>query len=779
MLFKILKKDFQRNKVITIALFIFIMVSSLLVSSGSSVIIELFGAIDNLFERANIPHFVQMHSGEIDVSVIDRFASGNDLVKDHQIAEMLVIDGTDIFFGNSHTSDENSVMDNYFVKQNKSFDVLLNLKNQVLQVNKGEIAVPIYLMQQKNLKIGDSIRILDGSFEMVFTVTDFVRDALMNPSIVTSKRFVVNEADFDILNENIDKMDYLIEFQLTDPNNISKFTNDYQSSNLPQKGPTVDYQLFKTMNALSDGIVAAVIILVSILLIIIALLCLRFTILTTMEEDYKEIGVMKAIGIMQKDIKRIYLIKYIAMAVVACMSGYLLSLRVSKLFTSNISLYIGTASKNTKHFLIPFLATGLLFLIVIFFCVIVLRRFNKISAVQALRFGTMGTTKVNTRLLALSKNRLLDTNVFLGVKDVFGRLKMYLLLFTIFVICSFIIIVPVNFLNTFQSPSFVSYMGVGQCDIRIDLQQSKNTIQEFNNMVEYIKKDKDVEKYSPHITCKFSVLNSDGAWQNINVETGDFSIFPLEYLKGTTPKADNEIALSQLNADELGKTVGDTLLLVVDGREQEMLVSGIYQDVTNGGKTAKALISYNPETAVWYIINVNVKQDVNISNKIAEYTKSFPSAKVTYLKDYLKQTLGATIKQVKLVTILATVIAILISILITSLFLKMLIAKDTSQIAIMRSIGFTLRKIKIQYIVRTLLVLGIGILVGTIFSNTMGQGLVSILMSSMGASKVEFVVNPIVSYLLCPFILILVVTITTLMCTTSIKRFNITKMLTE
>lgn len=779
MLLKILKKDFMRNKVITIALFIFIMISSLLVSSGTSIIIELFGSIDNLFEKAKVPHFVQMHSGDIEESVIDGFASENDFVKEHQIVKILLIDGSDIFFGNSQISDENSVVDKYFMKQNPSFDLLLNLKNQVVQVSKGEIAVPIYYMQQKNLKIGDPIRISKGSFEMVFTITDFVRDVQMNPSIIHSKRFVVNEADFNILNQDIGKNEYMIEFRLIDPNNISKFTNDYQSSDLPQKGPTVNYSLFKILNALSDGIVAVVIILVSILLIVIALLCLRFTILTTMEEDYKEIGVMKAIGIMQKDIKRIYFIKYIVMAVLACMSGYLLSLRVNKLFTSNISLYIGTASKDSRHFLIPFLATGLLFLIVILFCAIVLRRFKKISAVQALRFGTMGKTKANTRFLALRKNRLLNTNVFLGIKDVLGRLKMYLLLFTIFIICSFIIIVPINFLNTLRSPSFVSYMGIGQSDIRIDLQQSNNTIKEFRNMVEYIKIDKDIEKFSPHITCKYKVLNSDGVWENISVETGDFSIFPLKYLKGTAPKSNNEIALSQLNADGLGRAVGDKLLLVVDGKNQEMLVTGIYQDVTNGGKTAKALLPYNPETALWYIININVKQDVNISNKLAEYTKNFPSAKVTYLEDYLTQTLGPTIKQVQLVANLALVIAIFISILITSLFLKMLIAKDTSQIAIMRSIGFTLKKIKVQYIVRTLLVLGIGILVGTILSNTIGQGLVSILMSFMGASKIELVVNPIVSYLLCPLILIFVVTITTLICTISIKKIDIAKMLTE
>lgn len=36
---------------------------------------------------------------------------------------------------------------------------------------------------------------------------------------------------------------------------------------------------------------------------LIAMLCIRFTIITSMEEDYREIGVMKAIGIHNKDIQ--------------------------------------------------------------------------------------------------------------------------------------------------------------------------------------------------------------------------------------------------------------------------------------------------------------------------------------------------------------------------------------------------------------------------------------------------------------------------------------------
>ncbi len=749
------------------------MLSTLLVASASHVIMELSSSLNNLLAKSNAPHFVQMHSGPIDNTAIKKFVLTNRLVKEQQTVEMLGIDGSNVFLGNSQSSEENSVMDIRFVRQNQSFDYLLNLENQVIQVSKGEIAVPIYYMQQKHLKIGDKISISNGKFEREFNVSDFVRDVQMNPAIVSSKRFVVNDTDYTTLQKNLGDIEYLIEFQLTDLSKLSEFRNAYQSSNLPSKGPTIDYPLFKTLNSLTDGIIAIVIIMVSILLMIIAIICLRFTMIATMEEDYREIGVMKAIGIAQHDIKRIYLAKYIVMAAFASVFGYLMSLVVMRLFTANISLYLGAAPSSLLQKFVPVLAVSLIFGVVVFFCKVILRRFNRITAVEALRFGTVGEVRKNSGLLSLSKRKWLNVNAFLGLKDVYGRFTIFGLLFFVFVISLFIIIVPVNLLNTLQSPHFISYMGVGQSDIRIDLQQSGNIEQRFGNMITAIENDQDIEKFSPLITSRFKVLGSDDVWENINVETGDFSIFPLSYVKGSAPESGNEIALSDLNANELNKKVGDTLLLVSDGNEQEMAISGIYQDITNGGRTAKARLPYDPKTVLWYVVALDVKPNISVSEKMDEYTEVFYPAKITYLESYLSQTLGNTINQLRLVTILAIAISLSISILITSLFLKMLIAKDSSQIAIMRSIGFTSRDIRIQYLVRMLLVAGMGIILGTFASGTIGQSLVRILGSFMGASQIQLVVNPVVGYFILPFVLMMIVAITTLVSTVSMKKSSI------
>lgn len=773
MLLKILKRDIQRNKIITVVLFIFIMLSALLVSSASHVIMELSSSLGNLLAKSNAPHFVQMHSGPLDEKVVKTFVSSSILIKDQQTIEMLGIDGSNVWLGSSQRSEENSVMDIGFVRQNRSFDLLLNLENQVLQVSEGEIAIPIYYMQQKKLKIGDTVRVNKGPFSRKFIITDFVRDVQMNSAIVSSKRFVVNDRDFLILQKNLGDIEYLIEFQLNDLSKLSEFRNAYQSSNMPSKGPAIDYPLFKTLNALTDGIIAIVIILVSLLLMIIAILCLRFTIIATMEEDYREIGIMKAIGITQRDIRRIYLAKYIAMAAFASLSGYLVSLGVMRFFTANITLYLGAAPRGLFHLIVPVLAVSLIFGIVVIFCRIILKRFNRITAVEALRSGTVGESQIHKRSLVLSKRKYLNVNVFLGLTDVYGRLKMYGLLLFVFVVCIFIMVVPVNLLNTLKSPQFISYLGAPQSDIRIDLQQSANIDQRFDEMITYIKNDQDLEKFSPLVTCRFKVLGSDGVWESIHVELGDFSIFPLSYLNGTAPIRGNELALSDLNAKELNVKVGDTLLLTTNGIEKEMTVSGVYQDITNGGRTAKARLPYDPKTVMWYVIAVDVHPGISVDEKMDQYAKLFYPAKITHLESYLSQTLGNTIRQLELVTILALVISISISVLITSLFLKMLLAKDSSQMAILKSLGFTPRDIQIQYLVRLLLVSGLGITIGILATRTVGQKLVQILGSFLGASKIQLVIHPGVAYLILPLFLLIIVAATTIVNTTFMKNNSI------
>uniref|UniRef100_UPI002D78A487 ABC transporter permease n=4 Tax=Bacillaceae TaxID=186817 RepID=UPI002D78A487 len=472
------------------------------------------------------------------------------------------------------------------------------------------------------------------------------------------------------------------------------------------------------------------------------------------------------------DIQKLYVTKYVVISAGGCICGYILSLFVTKIFTSNITLYMGAADKSILHNVVPFIITILLFLVVILFCRIILRKFRGITAIDALQSrDKIGKRKIRNSF-SLNRSKFKNVNIFIGIQDVIKRFKLYRVLSIVLIIAVFMIVVPVNFLYTIQSPKFVNYMGTGKSDIRIDLQQTENIEKRFKDVISYLRNDDEVEKYATFVTSTFKMVSADGTHENLHVEVGDFTTFPLDYMEGRAPKTENEIALSYMNANELKKNVGDSIVLFVDGKEKTLTISGMYQDVTNGGKTAKASFSYNNENILWYVVNVDLKSNVDLQEKVKEYKQNFSSAKITDTDDYLTQTLGETIKQLRLVTQVAILIAILISVLITAMFFKMLLAKDSSQILIMKNIGFSYKDIRIQYITRSIVIVLLGIVTGTCIAATFGEMLVSWLGSFMGAAHIKFVVNPIVSYIICPAILFICVTATTLFSSFTIKQTN-------
>lgn len=769
MFLKIVKNDFSRKKIITVAVFVFITMAVILAASATNIIANMIQSMSELQKRAVPSDITQMHSGRYDQTEIDKFTQKQrENIATQETMVLLDVDGSNIHFGKNKTM-AGTVQQISFVVQNKKFDFILDLNNKKLDVKKGEVAVPIYFMEEYHLKIGDTITVKSGGYQKEFVISDYARDYEMNSSLTSSKRFVINQADYDeMLKKQVGKLEYLIEFKLNKNGDSQDVQTAYIEAGLPANGPTVVGKIFLLFNAMSDATVAMVIILISILLIIIATLSIRLTFLATIDEDLREIGVMKAMGISKKDINKVYISKYRVMSVVAGIIGYLLSFVVVNLFNGNMRLYISSDLSGNLKYVLSLIAPLFVYFMIVMYCKKVLKRIDKISAVEALRSDIMERGKNRKYSFPLLRNKFFSTNIYMGLRDVWKRFKLYRLLIFIFVVCTFIVILPLNMYNTMNSPEFSTYMGIGKSDMRIDLRRTDTITEDFKKLQEGLKNDSDIKKYAAYITCSYQVKNAKGSWDYINIETGDFDLFPLNYLEGRAPKGEEEISLSYANAsrDGLNKKVGDEVVVKVAGKEKTMKVCGIYQDITNGGKTAKAdtSLGLNEDAVLWYIVYMDVAPGVDIRKKIEYYHNTYDSAQVSDIKEYTQQTLGNIIDQMSTIVIGGIAIAVIIVVLITALFLKMLLSKDMSQIAIMRSVGLTSKNVKHQYMAGTLMVLILGIILGVLASDYLGELLVSMAMSSMGAARIQFVHVAWQTWLLCPLALIVIVGFTISVC---------------
>jgi len=741
-----------------------------------------------MYKTAKPPHFMQMHMGEIDQKEINEFAQSVDYVKDWQTVEMLNIYSGNIWVTKSNGTSfsmSDSLLDIGMVKQNQEYDLLLDMENKPLYPSQGEIGVPIILVDRYDIEIGDTLTIKDEDYSMDFVVSSYVRDSQMNSTLTSSTRFLINEEDHHKLKENTGQLEYLIEFYLKDTSLAAKLQTAYENAGMPVNGQGVTYGIIRLLSGFSYIIMVLVIILVSFFLIFIVFLCLRFTILAAMEEEIKSIGTMRAIGMSYLNIRQIYMMKYRGLAIMGCIIGYIISLFANRLFTSNITKTFGAPKMTLTAVLVPILTVFLVYILEVHFCKRIMKKIKKITVIEALvSSGDRDVTKKSklVKYISLSRLKSLPVNLFLGIRQVMVKSKTWFIMFFIMIISTSIMLVPMNLLNTLKSPQVITYMGQSMRDIIISLSVSDSLNERYDEVSTILNNDRDVLEYSVEARMVYEGINKDDEWINIHVDFSEAAKTELQYLKGNEPMNKNEIALSLMNANEMGVNVGDTLTIRIKGEEISILVSGIYQDVTSGGYTAKMVGDYDIEAVEGYSFFINLNEDVDIDEKVDIYKNTMGiDVEVIAMEEFVDQTLGGVTSQLSKAVYAVAVMAICLVALITVLFLKLQTAKEYSQIAIMKAMGFSVLDIRKQYLIKVSLVSLIGVIVGTLLANTLGEVIVSsiIRIVGLGISKVSFIINPFEAYLLFPLAILTIVMLVTWYSSVGFKKYNIIHIINE
>ncbi len=772
---KLIKNDIRKSKLITLAVTAFILIAAMLTALAATLAVNLFGAVDNMLQVSKSVDFVQMHTGDVDMEQLRSFVSSQPSVEDFQVLPFLNIDGAEIVIGDGSLSD--IAQDNGFSVQSAKFDFLLDLNNELIQPKDGEVYFPIYYMQEGAAKLGDKV-VING---VEFTMAGFLRDSMMNAALTSSKRFLVSEAGLEKI-RGYGQMEQLIEFRLKDGVAPSEFEAAYIGAGLPANGPpAITRMQIALMNGITDGIMIGVLALIVILVIIVAFLCIRFTLLAKIEEDYKEIGVLKAIGMRVGEIKKLYLAKYGAIGSIACALGFLLSMPLAEPFMQNIRLYMGESDRQLAALLCGLAGAAVIFGVVVLYVNGVLRRFKKISAAQAVRFGAPQEKSKSARSFRFSGIRLFSRNIFLGIKDILARKKLYVTMLTVFIISSFIMIVPQNIYNTISDKSFVTYMGMGMCDANLYIKptQSQDVIPKANEAAGILANDADVAKYAMITTKMFDMKADDGSTRKLRISLGDHSAYPIAYSQGTAPTTESQIAISSLYADDLAKTIGDEIVLSAGGAEKRLTVCGICSDITSGGRTAQAIFDIEPGDILSVGIPVSFRAGVDANAAIARYKGQFPFAQVYGIEENIDQMFGSVIDAMKLASYAAIGIAALLTILVTALFMKMLVTKDRYSIAILKTLGFKCADIRKQYLTRSIVVLVLGVILGTVLANTLGEYVGVAILSAFGASSFNFVVNPLFAYIVSPLLIAVCVYIATMRGVSDITPLKISEHIKE
>lgn len=784
MKWSIIKNDLVRNKVINLALLLFMMFSACLAVLSSLMAVQTFRSISELYEKAQPPHFLQMHKGDMNPAKMEEFMASYQGLTYGQIQTMIDIYGENLTIvhsqGEYDLSDLN--LDIGLVKQNESMDLLLNSEHEKVHISKGEIGMPVLLREMYDMKIGDKVLLNSKGISKEFLISEFILDSQMNSPMTSSTRILLSDEDFNNLENKIGEKEYLIEAYFTDRDQASSFQTAYENANLPQNGPAITYTMIFLLSALTDITTVFVLLLVSFLLIVISFICIKFTIMAALEEEISQIGILKAIGLPFKDIRDIYLSKYKILAVLGVITGFIFAVFISDIFTQHISTTFGKVDLTLNALFISLLAGFMVYLLILYYCKKVLKKVKKLTVVDALVTGN-GFEKSKAKIKdRLHQSKKLSANYLLAVEDLSYQIKNWFIIFAVVLITTMMILIPVNLLNTLESPKFITYMGSSLEDILIEVENGENLEKGYEKAKQALIRDTAVQNYYEYRRVNVKTLDTEGGVTNLHIDSGTYAGRGLQYIEGRFSKEKNEIAISYLNAEKVGKATGDKIVLVLGGEKKEFYVSGVYQDVTSGGYTAKAIYDFPKLQPEKYTFAVNLSDNANIEKKAKEWSKAIGTGvSVDPMEKFINQTLGGVANQLKTIVFTIVLIGASMVMLITVLFLKLRLAKDLASIATLRAIGFSKKDIKQQYMIKTGVVSLMGIISGVLLTTLLGEKCVNaaLAITGLGIKKVELMVNPLTQYILCPLLLMALILLVTQILLRTINKHNILDVINE
>jgi putative ABC transport system permease protein len=781
----IILKDLKRNKGINAILFLFIVFSSTLIVLSSLLGSQTILSIQELYRVAMPPHFLQMHKGEIDQEAIQVFMSENEDVIDWQIVQTINVSGGDVTVANTNRSYDltDFKLDIGLVRQNETKDLLLDSSHQKVHVAKGEIGIPVLMRAMYDINLGDRVLISNDKVNMTFVVSHFILDAQMNSPLTSSTRILLSDEDFQQMAGYIGENEYLIEAYFDDVNTGSTFKTAYENAGLPQNGQAVTYQIIFLLSAMTDIIMVFVMLFASALVIIVSFICLRFTILSTLEEELVEIGTMKAIGFSYKHIRSIYLDKYRVLTILGTLSGLALAFQLDTLFSRHIGSTFGKLQTSGITIVLSLVAAILIYSVTLSFCRSILRKIKKLTVVETLVYGEGFTRKGKADSLSgLTKLRIKSINVLLSLRDVFFHFRKWLTVFFVVSISFVLMSLPTNLYRTFVNPQFITYMGSSVEHILVQVEESQALEANYMKAKQVIMADDAVASFHESRKVRVKVQMEDGESLNLDIDSGNVSGDELKYLSGVAPTSATEVAISYLNSEALGKTTGDTLALIHGDEIKNFRISGVYQDVTSGGLTAKSKYDFADIESKRYAFSVNLKDGVDVQEKADKWSQLMGfGVSVDSMDDFINQTLGGVIKQLESIVIATFMLGIFLAMLITVLFLKLRLIKDYSEISVLKAIGFSNLDMRNQYVFKTGITAFLGALFGIVLTRVFGESMINLILSfsGLGLKKVTLMSSALFDFVVYPFVLLAVVLLATIFVVKQIKNFNLIALINE
>ncbi len=768
MYLNILKKDLNRKRAMNIILLLFMILATMFVASSVNNIINVTTALDSYFEMADAPDYAAAAMNKNLVVDIDETVSQASAVDRYATENVLFLSSDNFIYGNEDIVSKGSnlvhsdICMNYFLSDGS---ILETVRPGEFYMSEGEA-------DARGIDVGDQLTIECNGARREFVLADKIKDALFGSKQMTLTRYIISEEDF----ENFLSAENTEEYY--GGTLVYIYSSDMETA-LPQIKPLVDNSALTMDRAtmkftyVFDMIVVGLLLMVSMILIIIAFVVLRFTISFTLSEEFREIGVMKAIGIGNFKIRGFYLVKYMGLSIIGAAVGLVLSFPFGKMLMSVSSQNIIVG--NQSPVLVNIVCAILVVAVILWFCYGCTGRVKKLTPIDAIRNGQTGERFRKKSLMSLGKSRL-PMAPFLALNDMVSSPRRYGIITLTFFLCLSLLLILSATVSTMNSGSLAATFGWADCDIYLDSKIIAECMLEdgHEKLEKHIDEmEQTLAKHGIPAKCyqemMFILPVSFGEDEsNICIYQGTGSTMDMyEYTAGTAPQNTDEIAITRIAADKLNATIGDTVTIKTIDGEKEYIISAFFQSMNMQGSGIRlhsdAYINYVQAAASvdgTQITFTDHPDSREIERRMEEIQRIFPDYK--NIRTCAEATadmigIGGALDAVKsLVGVLTIVLAALITVLMERSF----IAKEQGEIALMKAVGTRNGKIYAYHTFRFLFVGIMAVMIGEIFAMPLTHLCIDPIFQMMGMElAVDYVIDPVEMYLIFPVVILATTTV--------------------
>ena len=468
---------------------------------------------------------------------------------------------------------------------------LSDYKDAPEEIQPDEVYLSPSMQSILNAKIGDTIvfSIARNGMTRSFSIAGFYEDPMMGSSMIGMKGFLISPSVYEeiimtIASEGADALAKSGAMIHITADRDSNLTVSELSRRLNENTPLTQYTEFiysettiqSFMNILQNAFCGILAVFATVLLGVVFVI-LGHSISGIVEQDWKNLGILKTMGMTGKQLVQIQKKQYMLSTISGLLFGIVLTIPEAKIVSNMMITTSGMRLPSEISVLPIIIFSAILLFLIRVFVDIRLKNIHSISPLGAIRGER--AERINKKFF-LKKTRRVPIQakgllLFLAFRQISAEKRKYIGACTVAILLVFFASLTGRMNDWLGKDGQGMMDAFNPADLDIGIQVlGELTLEEVEQTVQ------NYSKITDSYALAMPTVSVNGTTYTANVIT-DPERFHIS--RGHTSSKNNEVVLTETLADDLGVDIGDTVNIRGDNGTKNFMVSGIYHCANDMG----------------------------------------------------------------------------------------------------------------------------------------------------------------------------------------------------